>query len=426
MKTTPKVIEEKMQELYVSGYISYPRSESQHIAVAEKETVKNIIDAINKKDNKLIFKDNEIFNDDKIIAGHNAIIITTNIPKEGNLSDEAKELYEIIYNRFCATFCKEECLVDETTLKIQVGEEVFNKKGTVLIQKGFTVFEDISFNNNLPNLEEGQEFSVEFKVCDKMTTPPKKIDYTELTNYLANPFKKDKETKFSENEYMTNEELENAKKGIKLGTSATTTPIITECIQSGYFTQDKKNVYSITNLGKAYMKTLNSLNIDLKPKRSVEINVMLNKIENGELDEKTVIENLKKEMTELIENNRKKGVEVEKFQTASKDAKLIGKYNDKEVYKKKSKAGKTFYTTLNNDFLLFEESNVYGKNVTLPEKDIKQLISGKSVEMTLYSKEKNKEYNALVGLDGVNDKNFAKFKITGFPKKEVKTKDENK
>ena len=45
-----------------------------------------------------------------------------------NLSKLEKDVYNIIKNRFCANFCLEDCLVDQTSIEITVGPEIFKKK----------------------------------------------------------------------------------------------------------------------------------------------------------------------------------------------------------------------------------------------------------------------------------------------------------
>lgn len=420
---SPKIVETEMENLYLSGFISYPRSESQHIATGNKGKVKNIINNLINKGEKIEFKDNHLFNDEKLIVGHDAIIITEKIPNDSDLSDIQKGIYKIIFNRFCANFCSEECIVSETKLEIQVKNEKFNKTGSVIKQAGFTIYEKLNFNNNLPNLKEGEEFEVDFQPKEKMTTPPPKVTFESLTDFLANPFKKeknksDKENETFENDYMTEKELEDAKKGIKLGTPATTTPTIEECIKGGYIERSKKNVYSITKLGKTYIENINALNINLKPTRTAEINVMLQKIQDGTMKEEDVINDIRKELTELIENNQKNNVSVQKFS----NKKAVANFEGKDVFEATSKSGKTFYYTQDKEMFLFKENYVMGNTISLSEKEVKDILAGKTIEKTLHSKEKNKDYQALIAFDKINEKKFATLKFAGFPQGKNSTK----
>ena len=410
LKVSGKEIENTMQKLYEAKYISYPRSDSQCIPETSKEKIKTIINILN--DNRLIFKDEKrIFNDKKIIQGHSAIIITENMPNMDNLSKLEKDVYNIIKNRFCANFCLEDCLVDQTSIEITVGPEIFKKKGEVLKQEGHNVFEKVSLSGELPPLEKGQKFEVDFKVVDKLTNPPAKITADMLNNYLEHPFKDENTYDIEE---MTEEEFNQVAQGLKIGTSATRTNAIDECVKGGYLDYNTKTtIYSITEVGKKYMETINTLGIDLKKEKSVKLNSDITRITNGELTLEGVVKKAEEDLKELVEKN--KTVNIEKFNNVS-TGKSIGKFNDKEVFKKKTKVGNV-YSTVDNSFVLFENAMIYGTKVKLLEKDVKDLLLGRNITLTLFSKKTQKDYEALIGIDGLNEKGYPNFKMNGFPQK---------
>ena len=411
LKVSGKEIEDEMQKLYEAGFISYPRSDSQCIPETSKKKVQKTIEAL--KDNRIVFKDEKrIFNNKKIIQGHSAIIITENIPDTSKLSALGKNIYEIIKNRFCANFCKEDCLVDETSIEITVGEEKFNKKGEVLIQKGHSVFEKINLSSELPEFTEGQRFKVDFKAVEKMTKPPMKITADMLNNFLENPFKNEKDY---DNEEMTEEEFKQAVEGLKIGTSATRTNAINECVTGGYISYDKKTtIYSITEVGKVYMDNINKLGIDLKKEKSAKLTSDITKIVNGELTIEEIVDKAEKDLKTLIAENEKNNVQTKQF-SSNMSGKTVGKYNGEDVYKKTTKNG-NLYSTSTNSIVLFENTKIFGTQVKLTEKQVKSLISGKEIELSLYSEKKECNYDALISIDGVNEKGYPNFKLN-FPKK---------
>ena len=411
LKVSGKEIEDEMQKLYEAGFISYPRSDSQCIPETSKKKVQKTIEAL--KDNRIVFKDEKrIFNNKKIIQGHSAIVITENIPDTSKLSTLGKNIYEIIKNRFCANFCKEDCLVNETSIEITVGEEKFNKKGEVLIQKGHSIFEKVSLSSELPEFTEGQRFKVDFKAVEKMTKPPMKITADMLNNFLENPFKNEKDY---DNEEMTEEEFRQAVEGLKIGTSATRTNAINECVTGGYISYDKKTtIYSITEVGKVYMDNINKLGIDLKKEKSAKLTSDITKIINGELTIEEIISKAEEDLKTLIEENAKNNVQTKQF-SSNMSGKIVGKYNGEDVYKKTTKNG-NLYSTSTNSIVLFENTKIFGTQVELTEKQVKSLILGKEIELTLYSEKKECNYDALISLDGVNEKGYPNFKLN-FPKK---------
>ena len=127
-----------IQELYEKGYLTYPRTNTEYLAVNEKDRVREIINSLNNK--KLEFKDNKLFNDSKI-ESHSAITITTKMPN--NLSEDEEIIYNAVKNRFMANFTKEDTIINQTVIKINVGEEEFHLKGESVEKIGFLKFENI-------------------------------------------------------------------------------------------------------------------------------------------------------------------------------------------------------------------------------------------------------------------------------------------
>lgn len=265
-----------VQSLYEAGYVTYPRTNTEYMATAEKSKVKSIIAVLSKNGFPVAFKDSKTIFDDSKIESHSALTPTTKIPDLSKLSQKEKNVYETIRNRFVAVFCSEPCYVDRSTIVIDVGGyEEFTLKGDIMLQKGWTAYDYYEKKDkSLPKLSVGDTVNILFKPTEKETNPPKHYTTETLNNYLKNPFKNENEEENEDEDYkaMLN--------GVELGTEATRPGIITNAIQSKYI-QLKNDVYYILEDGKYYIETLEKLQIDMSKNKSVELSVVLKDIYKG-------------------------------------------------------------------------------------------------------------------------------------------------
>ncbi|MBR4836353.1 MAG: DNA topoisomerase III, partial [Clostridia bacterium] len=183
-----------IQKLYEEGYLTYPRTNSEYLATAEKDKMRQIIGNIAKLGYPVRLKDSKAIFDDSKIEAHSALTPTYKIPPKEKLSEEENKVYSTVFRRFVAVFCSEDCLAQKSEIKIKVGDyEEFSLKGTVILEKGWTKYDDYNKKDKiLPNLSVGDEVKIDFKPQEKQTTPPKHYTITTLNNYLKNPFKDDK------------------------------------------------------------------------------------------------------------------------------------------------------------------------------------------------------------------------------------------
>ena len=297
-KLSPKETLSIVQDLYEKGYVTYPRTNSEYLAEAEREKVTKIITSMEEKgvitSGELEPKEGKrIYNDSKI-ESHSAITPTVKIPKEGELSGKSADIYNTILNRFKSAFCASECIAAETVAQIKVSDEIIKVKGSQIIEKGWLVYEnDNKKDKLLPSLTKGQKIDVDFKPVEKETEPPKAYTTDSLNNYLKNPFAK--EDKDDESTY------DNLKKGIEIGTEATRAGIIDTAIKGGYITLSN-NTYSITDTGKAYIKYLNDLNIDMTAEKTVEFQKLIQAVYQGELKIDDAIKQAKEKINECFKN----------------------------------------------------------------------------------------------------------------------------
>ena len=376
---------EIIQKLYEKGFITYPRTNTEYLAEEEKDKVKELIKLYS--DYRLEFKDSKKIFDSSKIESHSAVIPTLKIPDMNSLDLEEKIIFETIRNRFISNFLKEQAIINQTEIKIAVGNEIFNLKGKSVKQEGVLKYENQKIDNKLPYFEINQEIDVDFKVVDKLTVPPKKITEENLSNYLKNPFRKEKN---QENEDDTQEYRE-IMKGVEIGTEATRTGIIENAKKYGYITSEKQN-FSITEKGIKLIELLDLLHINLYAEKTVEFSMLQKDIYNNRKTVDDIIEKTKSELQNIINRD----AEVEKLE---KEMEVIGKCpkcnsnvyeNSKSYYCSNYKKGcKTS---------LWKEASYFGQKIKISKDNAKKLLRGEQVVFKIKSKSR-KDYNAHFGIE---------------------------
>ena len=104
---------EIVQKLYEEGYLTYPRTNSEYLATAEKDKIKKILENCKKLGYGVVFKDKKTIFDDSKIESHSAITPTYKIPDKTKLSEQEMQVYSTVFRRFVAVFCAEDCVVDD-------------------------------------------------------------------------------------------------------------------------------------------------------------------------------------------------------------------------------------------------------------------------------------------------------------------------
>ncbi|MFA5141436.1 MAG: DNA topoisomerase I [Candidatus Woesearchaeota archaeon] len=180
---SPKIALSMAQELYIGGYISYPRTSSQKLP--KEIGYKKIITALSKQHEFvksaefLLSKDSLVPNEGpKTDPAHPAIFPTGIEPK--GLKTPVRHLYDLIVRRFFAVFGPD-AIRESVKLIIDCNGENFIAHGTTTLEKGwhnlygpYAVFKEVE----LPKLAEGDEVKVKkITLFDKETQPPKR--YTE-------------------------------------------------------------------------------------------------------------------------------------------------------------------------------------------------------------------------------------------------------
>lgn len=380
-----------VQTLYEMGLVTYPRTNTEFLSENEKDRVKNLI-LIHDKNGELIFKDTKRVFDDSKIESHSALSPTENVADITSLSEKEANVYKTIYNRFFSVFTKDECIVTESVIAIQIGRfnsETIQLKGKMFKSFGWMKYEmDDAKDISLPNLKIGDRITVDFNPVEKKTSPPSHYTVETLGNYLTHPFKKDNESVEDEYKLLLS--------GCEIGTEATRAGIIEKAINVGYISL-KRNVYRIEPKGKYMVESLQKVHCDMSPARTVEMQKTLKSVYKGDLSIDDALIETKSFLNEYF--NNLSNYSLNKYDKSSEWTEYGScPWCGKPIYKLKGKYG-DFYSHKKDDrtqcsFALQKKVNVFGNEIELSEKDIKSLLNGKCPKFTLYSKGKDKNYEA--------------------------------
>ena len=295
-----------IQGLYESGYLTYPRTNSEYLATAEKDKIRSIIAAVGKLGYPVRFKDSKSIFDDSKIESHSALTPTYKIPDVAKLTEKEKQVYSTVIRRFVAVFCAEDCIADKSEIKIKVGEEEeFVLKGTVMVQPGWTKYDDYNQKDKiLPNLSEGDAVNVNFVPKEKQTTPPKHYTIETLNKYLKNPFKDEKARAKELEELGEIDDKDDYKaifEGLELGTEATRSEIINNAKKSGYI-DIKKDVYTILEGGEHLIESLEKLSINMDKYKTSDMGRALKSVFRGEISVDDAVKKAENEISDIFKS----------------------------------------------------------------------------------------------------------------------------
>ena len=384
-----------VQKLYEMGYLTYPRTNSEYLATAEKDKVKKIINILSDMNYPIEFKDKKTIFDDSKIESHSALTPTYKIPKSSALSEEELIVYKAVFKRFVAVFCSEECLAEKTEIKIKVGDlEEFTLKGTVILEKGWTKYDDYNSKDKiLPNLNKGDKVNINFVPVEKKTTPPKHYTIETLNNYLKNPFKEDK-AKLNEDDNDDTDDYKAIFEGLELGTEATRTGIIDNARKSKYIDL-KKDVYTILPTGEYLIESLMQMQINMDKYKTSEMGKALKQVYRNEITIDNSVDLAKKEIDSIF--NQKK-LPIEEDYDSGFYGDYIGKCPlcGKDILKNRYGYGCTGY----KDGCKFKINGVICKRIISKDNAIKLLKDGKTSKIKGFVSKNGKNFDAYIKLNG--------------------------
>ncbi len=288
-----------VQKLYEDGYLTYPRTNSEYLATAEKDKIKKILEKVKGLGYPVVFKDKKTIFDDAKIESHSALTPTFKLPTPDKLSEREKLVYSAVLRRFVMVFCAEECVAQKTEMTVRVGKyEDFAVKGTVILVPGWTRFDDSPKNDKLlPNVAVGDKVNVNFVPKEKETSAPKHYTIETLNNYLKNPFRDEKKAAETQDDM---EEYRAIFEGLELGTEATRTGIIDNAIKSRYI-ELKKDVYRILPGGRFLIESLESMQISMDKYKTSSLGKALKSVYHGEITVTDAVRLAEAEISEVFD-----------------------------------------------------------------------------------------------------------------------------
>ncbi|MBE6553958.1 MAG: DNA topoisomerase III [Ruminococcaceae bacterium] len=297
-----------VQGLYEKGYLTYPRTNSEYLATAEKDKIRQILAGCAKLGYPVKFKDQKSIFDDSKIESHSALTPTYKIPDKSQLNEREMQVYSTVFRRFIAVFCAEDCVVSRTEITIAVGElETFTLKGMSVIERGWTKYDDFNQKDKiLPALKKGDPVNILFKPTEKETTPPKHYTIETLNNYLKNPFKDEKKAAKEAAEHEDGIDSDDSEdyraifEGLELGTEATRTGIIDNARKSGYIDL-KKDVYTILPGGEFLIESLMQMQITMDKYKTSQLGQALKSVYRGNMSVEESVSLAEREIREVFD-----------------------------------------------------------------------------------------------------------------------------
>ncbi len=189
LRVSPKETLEIAQDLYTSGFISYPRTSSQQLPAAIG--FERILSELSKQETYAplckLLKGKPLMpnNGKKTDPAHPALYPTGIEP--GSLEGKKLRVYDLITRRFLATF-GEAAVRENNTVTLMANTEPFVASGTRTIKQGWHVFYQPYLKlkeTELPKLKEGEKLTVvSVDMLDKETQPPRRYNEASIIKEL--------------------------------------------------------------------------------------------------------------------------------------------------------------------------------------------------------------------------------------------------
>lgn len=185
------------QSLYQKGFQSYPRTDSQYLPDALRDSMPDVMAAVGQADPALkalmdpmdLKRDGKVWNDAKCKV-HYALIPTGTPPDLAQLEDHERWVYQAVARQLMAQFYPD-CVVDKTSVELEAAGHRLVANGRLVKTPGWrSLFSHEAADNEskgeedsnaqLPPLSEGQQLPLrDAQMKEQRTSPPPR--YTEAT-----------------------------------------------------------------------------------------------------------------------------------------------------------------------------------------------------------------------------------------------------
>ena len=187
---TPAVAMRIAEDLYMDGFISYPRTDNTVYppSLPVRELVSQMVRQPAFAEAAYLLDQPELVatRGKKETTDHPPIHPTAALNPEA-LEGPKRRVYELVVRRFLATFAPP-MITESTRADITAGTETYFVRGSVVVDAGFAAIYTYSRSKDeeIPKLEQGQELPIDGEpwIVDKETQPPPRISQAKLIELM--------------------------------------------------------------------------------------------------------------------------------------------------------------------------------------------------------------------------------------------------
>ena len=277
-----------VEGLYLNGFLSYPRPDSEYISRFEFDDLKENLSAYQKAINchfqPAFLEPREDYVNDEKVSGtsHSALIPTERIPNLSNLKTDQRLIYEAVVKQAILMFA-DDCYYSTKTIEVENNGLVFKTKGRTLHKLGWAEWSlrKVRGPVEVPDYQVGDKIDTQVQIVGGETKPPKRLTESQLIGQIFPKY--------------------------GLGTQATRGEIIKKIQSKGYVVKDKKTG-QLTPTNKAYL-LINYLydNEFSDPETTGGWEMFLSQIGEGTINPREFVDAIKDKLTLQIKEVKERG-----------------------------------------------------------------------------------------------------------------------
>ena len=277
-----------VEGLYLEGFLSYPRPDSEYISHFEFDDLKENLSAYQKAINchfqPAFLEPREDYVNDEKVSGtsHSALIPTEKIPNLANLKTDQRLIYEAVVKQAILMFA-DDCHYSIKTIDVENNGLVFKTKGRTLHKLGWAEWSSRKVRGSVevPDYQVGDKIDTQVQIVGGETKPPKRLTESQLIGQVFPKY--------------------------GLGTQATRGEIIKKIQSKGYVVKDKKTG-QLTPTNKAYL-LINYLydNEFSDPDTTGGWEMFLSQIGEGTINPREFVDAIKDKLTLQIKEVKERG-----------------------------------------------------------------------------------------------------------------------
>src|SRR3954452_16665343 len=186
---TPKRAMQLAEDLYMDGFISYPRTDNTvyPASLPTRELVASLVRVPEFEAGAFLLDGDLTPTRGKKETTDHPPIYPTQAVHPGALDGPKQRVYELVARRFLATFAPP-MAIESTRADIEAGSETYFVRGSVVTDPGFAAIYTYarSSDEEIPKLIEGQELALDGDpwAVDKETQPPPRISQGKLVELM--------------------------------------------------------------------------------------------------------------------------------------------------------------------------------------------------------------------------------------------------